>query len=431
MAEGLKLFSAPISDASIVSRQDTDYYPSDSAPDNNKETIIIDVINKSEVDFIDLSSTEILMKLQIRNKANNAALNSTMKDAKYGICNNFGHAIFKQITLQEGDIDMNTSTGTYPYQVDFENVITYDERDLEGRPRLEGYIPDTQTNAALQKKFADDDANAGLTVRSALFDNGAMVGVIIKPHLGPLAQGRYLLPKTRVQFKLIPNSDEFLLTYGDAAAVKTYGVYIKNIKLRVRTVKLDPQVATQIYRNLQKRRAIYPTPVPVMTTAIIENGGYNWDKDNVFSGKVPKLLMFGIVENAAFNGSREKNPFHYKNLEISETRIYIDGVQIIPTIHTDFANHYQEGFLQVLKATGEKSCLLNSQTWAVQNIWVFDLSPKVSNALHEYYPARSGNLRIELKFGSAVTNGPYTIVMYGLMDSTSEIDSYNNIIKNW
>ena len=74
MAEGLNLFKHPFSDTSVLSRTDTDYYPSDTAPDNNKETITIKVIYKSEVDFTDLNSTEILMKLQIQNKADKAPL---------------------------------------------------------------------------------------------------------------------------------------------------------------------------------------------------------------------------------------------------------------------------------------------------------------------------------------------------------------------
>ena len=141
MSEGLNLFKQPFSDASIISRTDTDYYLSDAIPDNSKETIQIEVINKSEVDFIDLNSTEIIMNLRIQNKETNANLATDLKAAKYGICNNFGHAMFKQITIQEGDVEMNPSTGTYPYQVDFENMLQYDERDLEGRARLEGYIP--------------------------------------------------------------------------------------------------------------------------------------------------------------------------------------------------------------------------------------------------------------------------------------------------
>ena len=186
--EGLTLFAAPSSDSSIISRHDTDYYSSDSVPDNNKETIAIEVVNKSKVDYIDLSSTEIIMKLQICDKTNNTLINVTMKAARFGLCNNFGHSIFKQITLQEGDNDMNPSTGTYPYQVDFENVITYDERDLEGRPRLEGYIPDTATNDSMRKTDPDDNTNAGLLARDAMFNNGKFVPVIIKPHLRSLAQ---------------------------------------------------------------------------------------------------------------------------------------------------------------------------------------------------------------------------------------------------
>ena len=63
--EGLNLFQQPTYDTSIVSRADTEYYPSDMTRDNNKESIIIEVINKSETDFIGLNSTEILADLEI------------------------------------------------------------------------------------------------------------------------------------------------------------------------------------------------------------------------------------------------------------------------------------------------------------------------------------------------------------------------------
>ena len=53
------------------------------------------------------------------------------------------------------------------------------------------------------------------------------------------------------------------------------------------------------------------------------------------------------------------------------------------------------------------------------------------NALYEYFPARSGNLRIEIKVKAATAGGPYTILFYGLMDSVSEIDANSNVYKNW
>ena len=340
-AEGLNLFQAPLADVSIQSRHDTDY-PSDAVPDNSKETIYIQVVNTSAVDLRDVSNVEIHAGLQIRNKADNAALATTMKVAQYGICNGFGQAIFKQVTLQEGDIDMNPSTGTYPYQCDFENCLTYDERDLEGRPRLEGYVPDTASANSMGELFepavANEINNSGLVVRLTMFDRGAVVKVITKLHLGPFMQRRYLPPGTRVILKLIPNSGAFLLTQGPDATVKTYGVYIRSIKARVRSVKLDPQLMQRINMNLQRSPAIYPTPVPTMTTQLIQNGVNNWEWDNLFGGKVPKHLMYGIVTNAAFNGSMAANPFYYRNLDIRSTRIKVDGDLIVPEVKTHFAN---------------------------------------------------------------------------------------------
>ena len=69
--EGINVFQSPTIDTTSQSRADTDYYPSDVVPDNSKETITIEVINKSEVDFIDLNSSEIIADLQIGDTSDN------------------------------------------------------------------------------------------------------------------------------------------------------------------------------------------------------------------------------------------------------------------------------------------------------------------------------------------------------------------------
>ena len=268
------------------------------------------------------------------------------------------------------------------------------KEDLDSR----GVFPiHTASNTALARTHATQATqNAGLFARSALFDNGKRVQVSIKLHLGPLALTRYLLPKTRITFKLIPNSDSFLLTHDPAAAKKTYGVYIKRIKLRVRTVKLEPQIAATIYRTLQRSPAVYPTPTPIMSTTLIY-GVESFEKDNICSGKVPKLLMFAIVKNSACTGSVSENPLYYLNVKSIETRVMIDGVPLFPAVKTNFENRsYKEAFSHILNALDGKSSL-NAESWDKQNLWVFDLTPNGCGALSEFYPVRSGNLRIELK----------------------------------
>ena len=145
-----------------------------------------------------------------------------------------------------------------------------------------------------------------------------------------------------------------------------------------------------------------------------------------------KLLMFAIVKNSAFTGSVSENPFYYLHLNIKETGVLIDGVPLFPATKTDFGNRsYKEAFLHILNALNGKSSLLNAESWDKQMLCVFDLTPKGCGALSEFYPVRSGNLRIELKVKDALVGGPYTIIFYGLMDSTSQSDANNNAIKNW
>ena len=100
-----------------------------------------------------------------------------------------------------------------------------------------------------------------------------------------------------------------------------------------------------------------------MSTALIYNGVESFEKDNIFSGKVPKLLMFTIVKNSAFNGSVSENPFYYLHLNIKETRVMIDGVPLFPAVKTDFGNRsYNEAFLHILNALDGKSSLLNAES---------------------------------------------------------------------
>ena len=119
-------------------------------------------------------------------------------------------------------------------------------------------------------------------------------------------------------------------------------------------------------------------------------------------------------------------------MNIKETPVITDGVPLFPAVKTDFGNRsYKEAFLHILNALDGKSSLLNAESWDKQNLWVFDLTPKGRGALSEFYPVQSGNQRIELKFKDAPIGGPYTIIFYGLMDATSQIDANNNVIKNW
>jgi hypothetical protein len=47
--------------------------------------------------------------------------------------------------------------------------------------------------------------------------------------------------------------------------------------------------------------------------------------DKLFSGQLPTTLIEELVDNGAYNGSREKNPFNFHHYSLSEIAVYLDG----------------------------------------------------------------------------------------------------------
>jgi len=63
-----------------------------------------------------------------------------------------------------------------------------------------------------------------------------------------------------------------------------------------------------------------------MSSAIPENY-LNVTHEKLFSGQLPSHVVIGLVINQAFNGHAERNPFNFKNFNLSETVLYLGGQQ--------------------------------------------------------------------------------------------------------
>ena len=63
-----------------------------------------------------------------------------------------------------------------------------------------------------------------------------------------------------------------------------------------------------------------------------------------------------MVENQAFNGSFERNPFNFKHFGLSSIKIYVDGQahSNIKAIECDFQNHQSlQGYLSLFAGSGK------------------------------------------------------------------------------
>jgi hypothetical protein len=105
-------------------------------------------------------------------------------------------------------------------------------------------------------------------------------------------------------------------------------VVIQSMVLWVKKVKPAPTIINLINQQLSTHTAKYPLRRVEVKTFTIPSGTQSKITDHLFQGQMPKLIVLGFVENAAFKGDNTKNPFHFQNQQVKKREISINGEMI-------------------------------------------------------------------------------------------------------
>ena len=118
-----------------------------------------------------------------------------------------------------------------------------------------------------------------------------------------------------------------------SAANPAFKIKILDCKLYVRRVTLNPSIFIGHAKGFEINTAKYPIRRVVTKAFNIAANTFNVAQENVFSGQLPSRIVVGLVDNAAYNGSCTHNPFNFKNYDLTQIKILIDGqAQYIKTI---------------------------------------------------------------------------------------------------
>ncbi|XP_078485345.1 uncharacterized protein F54H12.2-like [Ciona intestinalis] len=144
-----------------------------------------------------------------------------------------------------------------------------------------------------------------------------------KLHLDRMFQQRYLINNVDVKLKLTRSRDAF-------ATIGVAGFKIKILAavLHVRKVKISPSVQLGHITALSKDLCLYPILRAELKTLTIPRFNQSISHDNLFLGQLPRRVILGFVDNDAFNGRIDKNPFHFKTYGLSSLSLHSNGKQV-------------------------------------------------------------------------------------------------------
>lgn len=421
----LDLFSVPPLNTSMERGDQCIYHPISSLSDSGP---IEFNVNASTEEYIDLGRTQLYVKLQVT-----ATDGGNLKaNAKVAPVNLLLHSLFSQVDVKLRDTLITPSVNTYPYQAYLETLLSYGNDAKESQLSSELWWSDHYdfNNADI---YNEDHKNHGMKKRSEFISESKTLELMGRLHCDIFLQDRYLLNGVDMHVKLIRSNEMFHLLSADGA----FNTKILGVSLHVRKVKINPNIALMHSKQLdQGQLAKYPIRRSVVSTFTIPAGNFSFNKENVVSGQLPRRIVIGFVNNAAFNGDFKLNPYNFEHFDLDYLSLNM-GSQSFPSqpLKPDFKNgDYLQAYMTLFQGTG---MLHADRGHGIQRahychgytLYVFDLTADMCEGSH-MDPIKYGSLRMEVHFKTALQN-TINVVVYSEYDNLIQIDRARNIITDF
>ena len=198
---------------------------------------------------------------------------------------------------------------------------------------------------------------------------------------------------------------------------------ITEAKLFVKKVKAHPVIEDKIYSAMSSGGVLhYPINRVDITTHTVMSGLKEFSKDQPFFGRVPKMLVMGMLNSEAASGAYAKNMFNFQHHNIKEVDLRINGTSkpTLPFKPNFEGKLYLREYMALLEAMnilGKDTHLpityddfANGYTFFAWNLTA-DYSGGSQN------PDKRAHIRLDLKWAKE-TVGVNVVVLYCIYDST-------------
>lgn len=388
-------------------------------------SIDFDIASSGE-DYCDLAHTYLCVRAKITKPDGS---NLTAAEAVSPV-NLFLHALFSQCDIYLNGTLITSSTNTYAYRSIIETILSHGDDSKSTKLAACMYYKD-KAGKMDSIEVAGADQNSGFMERRALAAASNTIDMMGRLHADIFFQDRFILPGVSIKIRLNRSKDEFSIM---CAPVNPRTVKILSAKLLVRKVKIAPSVALGHARAIEIQSAKYPIRRVVVKSFTVPRGILDVNQEKLISGQIPQRIIIGLVDNEAFIGAYNRNPFNFQNFGLNEIAVYIDGQmnnQIKP-LKPDFQhNQYTESYLSIFSAVGklhsdEGNSIKISEFPAGYCLYGFDLSPDLNEGPF-FNLIKTGTVRLAIKLREALDRA-ISVVVYCEYENVIEVSKNREII---
>lgn len=322
-------------------------------------------------------------------------------------------------------------------QMDHVNATDANMKQLiKGFHMMEKEIVLTENNEASREIPFDvahvrieNPGNYGLHQRFLFTRTSKKVSVMGSLRIDMFEQERYLPNGVSLKLRFHRQREPFTMMSADGAV---YKLDLEEAYMLIRKVKTSPGVQLGHAESLMKMPAKFPITRKECKVMSLSKDVNTFVKDNIFLGQLPKRVVIGMVDNQAFAGSFQLNPYNFQHMNVNFMQLYSDGEPVLsqplkPSIADgDYLQCYETLYRGFDRLDGSRSSIIKREDWDKgYSLFAFDLTPDYDD--DDHYPIiKHGNLRLEINFTAAITK-PINIIVYAEFDNIVEITGNRNI----
>ena len=285
-----------------------------------------------------------------------------------------------------------------------DNILSFSKGAKEQSLKYHGFEQDTAGHFDDVNKARASNSNAGFKKRSELFctDNFYHFSVKLRIDLANIDQ--YLQPGVQLRFEIERNSDSFALL-SDIGNDNTFEFEIKDS-----TLEFDKMIPSPEYLQHYEKTILEEPLVYSYDKCQIHYFNYpsNVNDLSIYSmfhtDKMPSYLVFGMVENDAFDGSVAKNPFNFQPFDLKEFYLLVNGTSYpsqpvkLDKDSMDYHHVYVNEFLDKLKLKNSNDDIgISAEDWIGGNFfWIVDLNVDKCCNYHEHQ-SHPGTINLKMQ----------------------------------
>jgi hypothetical protein len=246
-----------------------------------------------------------------------------------------------------------------------------------------------------------------------------------------------LIPGVKIHVRLTKAKDSFYLMNTERTSISTFKFL--EAELNVRCVWPNPDVLTAHHLDLAKGGMIELDFTRVELRArTFRKGTKSLALGNAILGRTPKRIVFTMIKNSDFIGSKDSNPFNFRHYKLTYFSINVNGRQI-PSgwLTLDMTNEKTSvlAYYTLFTACGihhADTGLQISRTMYLTGffMYLFDLTPDLAGSGGHTSLLPQGSIQIDLRFAEALPD-LVTCLMYLEFDNSVQTNTLKQVFTDF